>query len=590
MKLVPMIFHEPSAVQEPWSHSWVCMRCGPWDSSARELPACTTALELAADCMGLAQWQAVTAADFWEAVRARASELVRGWHDAGRHSYRDAGPPLRLTVPTNSQIYVPLLLDAAGVLSATAQHAWRQHELTSTDWEHWIQALQAAQPVSVAFLLRKLQVGLRNRARIDPLSKDICLLWHRARQMRGVEVHVTIGDVVISSQTQLGYLPGLVQEILLESFGGQQLSQAVAHRAAAMRVRSAEGIDVAAAGPSVPSDSAGRFVRGSDLVTGHGWNRAAAAASESCDVPGASQPAAPAPAPPEFNITGSGSGSSLSMDPAAEASAEPASAPGEPPQRCAASDAAPAPAGATAQNFNIAVDGDDESTGLTQDVSMIDLRAQPAASEGDDAAASRGHEQPASGRRVRRRRQGPEASWEILRCRMCSGADAFHAQDSRGLMQHLVRAHLGQQLTADAITQLRHLGKEACRICASIRASTNPRCSSCNCATATRPLQMGDVVPDRRRPAPVGQDVPREPVPAAAARAASTAVENLPADADSDGDTGPSFLGTQRQAHVSAEWAHAARNLSHLTAERIPVSSLALRQQLHRSAGRLHVR
>ena len=82
---------------------------------------------------------------------------------------------------------------------------------------------------------------------------------------------------------------------------------------------------------------------------------------------------------------------------------------------------------------------------------------------------------------------------------MCAGADAFQAQDSRGLMQHIVRMHLGQQLSADAIAQLRHLGKAACRICGSIRASTNPQCSYCGCATATRPLQLGDTVPDRRR-------------------------------------------------------------------------------------------
>jgi hypothetical protein len=83
---------------------------------------------------------------------------------------------------------------------------------------------------------------------------------------------------------------------------------------------------------------------------------------------------------------------------------------------------------------------------------------------------------------------------------MCIGeASAFHAQDSRGLLQHLVRMHLGQQPSAEAIAQLRSLDKVACRICAGIRGRRTEHCTHCGCATATRPLQLGDSVPDRRR-------------------------------------------------------------------------------------------
>eukprot|EP00973_Karenia_brevis_P001906 258911-Karenia_brevis.AAC.1 len=101
----------------------------------------------------------------------------------------------------------------------------------------------------------------------------------------------------------------------------------------------------------------------------------------------------------------------------------------------------------------------------------------------------------------RRRRREPAGGmpWETLRCTMCDGADAFQAQDSRGLLLHMSRAHLGQQLRAETVAQLRHLDKAACRVCSGIRARLTPWCQHCRCTTATRPLQLGDSLPDRRR-------------------------------------------------------------------------------------------
>ena len=142
-------------------------------------------------------------------------------------------------------------------------------------------------------------------------------------------------------------------------------------------------------------------------------------------------------------------------------------------------------------------DVDADATGLTQDVDVMDIdRASAGPPRGLGAADG-----TTAGWRVRPHR-GSGASWNLLRCTMCQDADPYHAADSRGLMQHLVRAHLGQPLLAETVAQLRGLGREACRICSSIRARTNPRCTTCGCATATRPLQLGDVIPDRRRGAP----------------------------------------------------------------------------------------
>ena len=91
------------------------------------------------------------------------------------------------------------------------------------------------------------------------------------------------------------------------------------------------------------------------------------------------------------------------------------------------------------------------------------------------------------------------SSNSLLKCRMCPAADAFQARDSRGLLQHMVRMHLGQELPPEAVEQLRNLNKGMCVICAGIRACTVPFCSHCGIATPMREPRVGDIVPDRRR-------------------------------------------------------------------------------------------
>eukprot|EP00971_Amphidinium_carterae_P186578 3703658-Amphidinium_carterae.1 len=52
----------------------------------------------------------------------------------------------------------------------------------------------------------------------------------------------------------------------------------------------------------------------------------------------------------------------------------------------------------------------------------------------------------------------PPAARPCLHCAMCPhGGRVFQAADARSLMQHLVRAHLGQALTQEGVTQLRLL-------------------------------------------------------------------------------------------------------------------------------------
>ena len=136
--------------------------------------------------------------------------------------------------------------------------------------------------------------------------------------------------------------------------------------------------------------------------------------------------------------------------------------------------------------------------------------------------------------RRRWRDNTPVQRWQGLQCCMCISGDPFHAHDSRGLMMHLVRAHLGQALSAEAVAQLRMLDKTACQICAGIRARTTPYCQHCRCATPTRPLVLGDRVPDRRRPAHEGP-----PSTDAAVGGAHTTENQEPHPMDEDGQAEP---------------------------------------------------
>ena len=101
-------------------------------------------------------------------------------------------------------------------------------------------------------------------------------------------------------------------------------------------------------------------------------------------------------------------------------------------------------------------------TGLTQQVSQMDIDDQRTTVK---QTATRN-----ASRAMRTRRQNPSAL--LLRCTMCGDNGAHEARDSKGLLQHMVRSHMGQVLPRETIEQLRALGKEACQICSSIRART----------------------------------------------------------------------------------------------------------------------
>ena len=518
LPLAPVVLHDPRAVGDPWAAQWSCMRCGIWDVSFLGRPAAGVDLELAALCLSPDDWTAAcrhgSPNDFWNFVRSRATELVQ-MSSAGR-SYFDAMPPTALVARSNSQVYAPLLLDGVGLLGAEAQAAWRQHSVIQGAWQGWSQQLRNAQPIALGILLTALRAAIEAQPGAPPLNRTVALLWASVLRSGNSDDAVTLADVVQNSRTATGYLPSLVQEVLLTQYGGVVLGQEVALMAAALRVH------LAGAAQAAPAASA----------TG------VAAARESCDAP---------VAPP-----------ALLRD-------------------IGDSEASDDACGLTQEMADVGMNEAAESR-VIERVPANQVSAEPVETSGHPGSGSREMDvqevadappqsvenSAVGGRRVRRRTE----SWRLLECTMCRSADAHQASDSRGLLQHMVRMHVGQPLSAEAVAQLRALGKECCRICGTIRARTSPTCTSptCRCATATRPLQLGDVIPDRRRGAVTAAGVGRPGDPATAHQQSSQQGQE-----ESDVEMSATASHVVRAAQVSDESTRTAARLRHQTLDEVPV-------------------
>ena len=526
-----------------WQAAWRCYSCGLQERATAEHAVDVRAWLLASQRLSPDRWQAAAAAsssaEFWAVARDVASELVKASDVGG--DYLDAVPPQQLVSERNSRSFVPLLLDAAGLLSARAQQAWRAHHLTSTDWHAWVHELGTAAPVSMAAVITRLQTKMQAAARACELTTDVCLVWHSARRFGDDTSRVTLRELVGASRMRRGYIPGPVQEVLLETFGESRVSQGAALLAVSWRDQLRP--------QRAPVNPVSSFVQGPNLVTGAGWASGGvgappvpasalpgvAAAREACDTQPPPQQSAP---PSHFSIADESDGAVARAGPR-ESICEPAGG---------------APHSSTAD-----ADDDHGSTGLTQNAAdmAVDGAAEPAPAA-DNAQG---------GRRVRRRRSAPNQG-QLLCCSMCQSADAFQAHDSRGLMQHIVRTHLGQPLLPETVAQLRALGRVVCRVCASIRAATTPHCGTCGCATPTRPLQLGDVVPDRRRGGSQGGSSATQPgghVPPASAGSGSP-------------DTQNSYLSVAvvpREVTVSEDARSMAQGLRQHTLEELPMSVAA---------------
>ena len=81
-----------------------------------------------------------------------------------RGAWYDRGPPERgVRSPTNSWLYVPLLLGALGMLTDRALALWRTEARASPQWEEARRVLAVSAPVPVATLTEALMAAASHR-------------------------------------------------------------------------------------------------------------------------------------------------------------------------------------------------------------------------------------------------------------------------------------------------------------------------------------------------------------------------------------------------------------------------------------------
>ena len=173
---------------------------------------------LAAERLGTTQWEEATTADtaqaFWNAIRDKVQQVIRAPSSGPDFDYLSAGLPLSLTRLTNSQVFVPLFLDSASLLTEGASRAWRQHELSGPHWDRWVQQLRGAARIPLLILGESLAEELQRQqqARHAGPDQNVCLMWQSAaRAAVQPDMTVSLADIMQNSITQRGYVPGLAQ-------------------------------------------------------------------------------------------------------------------------------------------------------------------------------------------------------------------------------------------------------------------------------------------------------------------------------------------------------------------------------------------
>ena len=155
--------------------------------------------------------------------------------DPVRSDYTIVGPPqLPLQDATYSCIYVPLLLDAGGILALPARRQWREHPVFAPWWGVTVDAL-----LSRPFLpVHQVLAGINNIARAHSPSSQAALA--RVREwaaLRGPGQVTSLAVFVreVGQQAHGYYLCGPLQEVLLVLLLGANAAATIAHRLDALR-------------------------------------------------------------------------------------------------------------------------------------------------------------------------------------------------------------------------------------------------------------------------------------------------------------------------------------------------------------------
>ena len=168
-------------------------------------------------------------------------------------------PPIPLPQATNSCVYMPLLLDAAGLLHGRARVAWRAHPSFAPWWHGAVTALLARPFLSVRDVQSAVEHGLLGQPNHTRERLQFFLAWCSLRAAQVTSLAALLREV--GDPHEGYYLPGPLQEALLALLLGEAGVLALARLLDDMRApvdmpapAPAEG--VADCGPPPPRGSA----------------------------------------------------------------------------------------------------------------------------------------------------------------------------------------------------------------------------------------------------------------------------------------------------------------------------------------------
>ncbi|CAK0791015.1 unnamed protein product, partial [Prorocentrum cordatum] len=230
-----------------WLESWLCPRCGA--RCAVDTIAPQGGQQMRARCLEPGTWaaEAGTAEGEWRCALCEPDAWTREVPSASppappgpeppppapppgperaaarppQHSpFAGWAPPQApLQARTNSAVYAPLLLAVAGLLDPSEGAQWSEHRLTQACWQPTVETLRLAGPV-----LTGPFVQMRRAPTLGPGKYQRCLLQTEESAQ---------GTYPLRHSTS--YIQPLVQDLLLEAFGGGVLARGVDARTNELR-------------------------------------------------------------------------------------------------------------------------------------------------------------------------------------------------------------------------------------------------------------------------------------------------------------------------------------------------------------------
>ena len=150
-------------------------------------------------------------------------------------------PRAVVRIVQNSRLYVPLLLDGAGLLPESAAGGWHSHPLSERWWEGTVGHLRASAAVSAVDFVDSL--------RSQPADAAHASLHELADAVSRQSGQLTITRAVSLALDARGYIQPLVQDVLLQTFGGLMLSSEIDMLSNGFRGPRAIGLGVGVGGP-----------------------------------------------------------------------------------------------------------------------------------------------------------------------------------------------------------------------------------------------------------------------------------------------------------------------------------------------------